>query len=350
MSSTAGPRPGPPPDEPRAESRGSPDHGPPAIDPGLAAPLPRDGRGSVVTVGTFDGVHLGHRSVLAEIVRRAERTSRRSVLATFHPHPLRIVRPEIAPALLTTAEEKKEILAESGLEYAVFIPFTTTLQNYSARRFVEEILVGRLGMQELVVGYDHRFGRGREGDVDSMRRFGAELGFSVDVVGPVHAGSEPVSSTRIRRALATGDVVKAAEGLGRPYSIRGAVVHGVQRGRELGYPTANLQVVDSEKLLPLEGIYAVYAGIGRERVPGLLHLGPRPTFRGLPPSVEVHLLDWDGDLYGHEIRVDLCMRIREVRPFTSGAALIEQMKEDEAVGRSVFRGETGLSACQRDRS
>jgi riboflavin kinase/FMN adenylyltransferase len=318
-----------------------------AIDPGLPAPLPRDGRGAVVTVGTFDGVHRGHRTVLAEIVRRAERTGRRSVLVTFHPHPLRIVRPEIAPALLTTAAEKKEILGESGLEYAVFIPFTKTLQNYSARRFVEEILVGRLGMQELVVGYDHHFGRGREGNVDAMRHFGAELGFSVDVVGPVRSGEEPISSTKIRNALVAGDVVTAASALGRPYSIRGPVVHGVQRGRKLGYPTANIQIVDSDKLLPLEGIYAAYASVDRERVPALLHLGPRPTFRGLPPSVEVHLLDWEGDLYGSEVRVDFCMRIREVRPFSSAAELIEQMKLDEQVGRRVFRGEAGPSACQR---
>lgn len=316
-----------------------------AVDPFLPPALPRDGRGAVVTIGTFDGVHRGHRQVLEEIVARAERTGRRSVLVTFHPHPLRIVRPEAAPPLLTLAAEKKEILAESGLEYAAFVPFTPALQRYPARRFVEEILLGRLDMRELVVGYDHGFGRDREGGVDTMRALGEELGFDVDVVGAVPSGGEPVSSSRIRRALAAGDVVEAAEGLGRPYSLRGPVMHGMELGRKLGYPTANIQVGDPDKLLPLEGIYAVYGWVGGERIPGLLHLGPRPTFRGSPPSIELHLLDWQGDLYGRVVRVDFCARLREVRPFASAAALVEQMKRDEAHGRAVFAGEAGPSAC-----
>jgi riboflavin kinase / FMN adenylyltransferase len=316
-----------------------------AIDPTLPPGLPSDGRGAVVTIGTFDGVHRGHREVLAEIVARAERTGRRSVLVTFHPHPLRIVRPEAAPPLLTTAVEKKEILAESGLEYAVFVSFTPALQRYSARRFVEEILLGRLGMEELVVGYDHGFGRGREGSVDTMRALGEERGFAVDVVGAVHSGVEPISSSRIRRALEAGDVAAAAAGLGRPYSLRGPVVHGMELGRKLGFPTANLQVGDPDKLLPLAGVYAVYGWVGEQRVPGLLHLGPRPTFRGSPPSVELHLLDWEGDLYGRELRVDFCFRLREIRPFASAAALVEQMKKDAERGRSALAGRLGPTAC-----
>jgi riboflavin kinase / FMN adenylyltransferase len=321
------------------------DAGGPAIDPTLPPGLPRDGRGAVVTIGTFDGVHRGHLEVLAEIVERARRTGRRSILVTFHPHPLRIVRPEAAPPLLTTAVEKKEILAESGLEYAVFIPFTRALQQYSARRFVEEILLRRLGMNELVVGYDHGFGRGREGSVETMRQLGAEFGFQVDIVGAVQAGDEPISSTRIRRALAAGEVVAAAKGLGRPYSLRGPVVHGMELGRKLGFPTANLQVGDPDKLLPREGVYAVFGWVAGHRVPGLLHLGPRPTFRGSPPSVELHLLDWDGDLYGRELRVDFCARLRDIRPFASASALIEQMKRDEAAGRAVLHGAHAPTAC-----
>lgn len=314
----------------------TPEDGGFAIDPSLPPGLPDDGRGAVVTIGTFDGVHRGHRQVLEEITARAGRTGRRSVLVTFHPHPLRIVRPEAAPAMLTTALEKKEILAESGLEYAVFVPFTRALQNYPARRFVQEILIGRLGMEELVVGYDHGFGRGREGSVETMRQLGAELGFEVDVVGAVVEGTEPISSTRIRRALEAGDVGAAAAALGRPYSLQGAVVHGMELGRKLGFPTANLQVGDPDKLLPLEGVYAVYGWVEGARVPGLLHLGPRPTFRGSPPSVELHLLDWQGNLYGCTVRVEFCARLREIRPFASAAALVEQMKLDEQAGRAVL--------------
>lgn len=315
-----------------------------AIDPALPPPIPQDGRGSVVTVGTFDGVHLGHWKVLGEIVRRAERTGRRSVLATFHPHPLKVVRPGDAPPLLSTPAEKREILAESGLEYAVFIPFTPTLREYPARRFVEEILIGRLRMEELVIGYDHGFGKGREGSVDTLREIGAELGFAVDVVGPVGEES-PVSSTRIRRALAAGEVVEAARGLGRPYSLEGTVVHGEKRGRALGFPTANLALGDPDKMLPAEGIYAAYGWVDGERLPGLLHLGPRPAFGSEAPTVELYLLDWSGELYGRRVRVELCARLRGVLPFASAEALVEQMRRDEEAGRALFRGESGPSAC-----
>ncbi len=307
--------------------------------------LPRDGRGAVVTVGTFDGLHRGHHEVLREIVGRAERAGRRSVLVTFHPHPLRIIRPEDAPPLLTTAAEKKEILAASGLEYAVFLEFTRGLQQYSARRFVTEILLDRLGMEELVIGYDHGFGRDREGGVDTLREIGDELGFAVDVVEAVHALDTPISATRIRRALAGGDVVAAAQGLGRPYALEGPVVHGMRRGRKLGFPTANIAVADTEKLLPHEGVYAVRGVVNGERIPGLLHLGPRPTFRGSPPTVELHLLGWAGDLYGMRVRVEFCAWLREILPFASAAALVEQMERDRDAGWEVLRGQQGPSAC-----
>ncbi|MGB1841997.1 MAG: bifunctional riboflavin kinase/FMN adenylyltransferase, partial [Longimicrobiales bacterium] len=203
------------------------------------AGIPRD-RGTVATVGTFDGVHRGHWTVLREIRQRADATGRRSVLVTFDPHPLRIVRPEHAPLMLTTPLEKKEILAEAGLDYAVFLSFTEALSRYEPRRFVEEILVERLRVEELVIGYDHGFGRDREGDPTTLRDIGDELGFTVDVVPPVAVGAEAVSSSRIRRMLLEGRVSEVIEPLGRPYSIRGIVVRGEGRGKGLGFPTANL--------------------------------------------------------------------------------------------------------------
>jgi riboflavin kinase/FMN adenylyltransferase len=292
--------------------------------------------GTVVTVGTFDGVHRGHWAVLEEIRARAEQTGRRSVLLTFHPHPLSIVRPEHAPPLLTTPVEKKEILAESGLDLAVFLRFTALLSRYSPERFVEEILVARLGVEELVIGYDHGFGRGRSGDADTLRRLGERWGFSVDVVPPVEVDGEAISSSSIRRAVAAGAMPAAGQGLGRPYSLRGLVVRGDGRGRQLGFPTANLGGVASEKLMPPSGIYAVRGVTRAGTFDGALHLGPRPTFQGAPPTIELHLLDFRGDLYGEEVRVDFVERLREVLPFDSVEALVDQMRDDVARVRAVL--------------
>lgn len=299
--------------------------------------LPRDEHGAVVTVGTFDGVHRGHHAVLTEIAARAARTGRRSVLVTFEPHPLRVVRPEAAPPLLTSRDEKKELLAQSGLDYVVFLPFTRALQMYSARRFVEEILRARIGMRELVIGYDHGFGRGREGGVETLRALGEELGFAVDVVGPVADDEAAVSSTRIRRALLAGDVTAAAEGLGRPYQVRGTVVPGDGRGRQIGFPTANLRLSDPDKLLPREGIYAVWCSVGGERVAGVLHVGPRPTFPGAGPTVEVHLLDFRGELYGRELAVEFCAWLRPIEKFDSVAELTAAIAADVEAGRAALQ-------------
>jgi riboflavin kinase/FMN adenylyltransferase len=295
-----------------------------AIDPALPPALPFDGRPAIVTVGTFDGVHRGHWEVLQEIRRRADRTGGRSILVTFHPHPLRIVRPDVAPPLLTTPAEKREILAESGLDYVVFLPFTRTLQQYPARRFVEEILLGRMHMDELVIGYDHGFGKDREGSVETLREIGRELGFGVDVVEAFEL-------------IAEGDVSGASPLLGRCYSVEGIVVQGERKGRELGFPTANIEVGDPEKMVPREGIYAVYGWVDGKRLPGLLHLGPRPTFAGFAPTVELWLMDWSGDLYGRRVRVEFVQRLRDILPFTSIDALIAAMKEDERRGREILR-------------
>jgi len=300
--------------------------------------LPRDDRPVIVTVGTFDGVHRGHWSVLEEIGTRAAARAGRSVLVTFDPHPLQIVRPEAAPKMLTTMEEKKSVLATSRLDYAVFLAFTPELREYSPRRFVTEILLAGLGMSELVIGYDHGFGRGRSGDVNTLRDIGAECGFAVDVVEAVHAGDAAISSSSIRRALAEGRLADANRGLGRPYPITGTVVPGDGRGRELGFPTANLRVHGADKLVPAEGIYACHAAVPTGRFMGALHIGPRPTFPGADAAVEVFLLDFDGELYGCEIRLELIERLRPVTGFATPAELVRQMQRDVARTREVLAG------------
>jgi riboflavin kinase/FMN adenylyltransferase len=274
--------------------------------------------------------------VLQEIRRRARESGRRSVLVTFHPHPLKIVRPDRAPLLLTPPAEKKEILAETGLDYAVFLSFNHVLSAYPPRRFVEEILLGRLGMKELVIGYDHGFGQGRSGDVETLRAIGEELGFMVDVVSPIRAGEEAVSSSKIRTALLGGNVEEAREGLGRPYCVRGLVIRGDGRGRKLGFPTANLFVPVNGKLVPPAGVYAVRGCLRRGVYDGAIHIGPRPTFTGSRPTIELHLLDFDQDIYGEEVRVEFIRHLRKVRPFASAAALVEQLRFDVEAARAAL--------------
>jgi len=302
--------------------------------------LPPQAKGACITVGTFDGVHRGHWSVLERLRQAAQAEGLISVLVTFDPHPLKILRPEIAPELLTTPNEKKEILTLSGLDYAVFLPFTKSLSLYLPEEFVRDVLLARFGLKRLVVGYDHGFGRGRSGDAETIRKIGERCGFDVEIMGPVLMNHDAISSSRIRAALREGRVERAANGLGRPYSFTGVVVHGEGRGRSLGFATANVGVGPRDKLLPREGIYAVRAALRSHQGPGLLHLGPRPTFKGSPPSVELHMLDFDGDLYGELVRVEFLTRLRDVKPFASAGELVDQMKRDREMAVEFFaRGE-----------
>jgi riboflavin kinase/FMN adenylyltransferase len=222
--------------------------------------LPPDAPGTVVTVGTFDGVHRGHWDVLGRIAARGRETGLASVLVTFDPHPLEVVNPAAAPQLLSVGEEKVEVVAESGISYMAIVPFTPALQRFDAAQFVDEVLRRRFHMKELVIGHDHGFGRGRAGDVDVLRRLGAERGFAVEVVDAVTLeDGRPVSSTMIRRAIAGGDLERAARALGRLYAVSGVVRRGARRGRTLGYPTLNIPAPSPRKLLPPEGVYAVRA-------------------------------------------------------------------------------------------
>lgn len=313
------------------------------MDTDVPPAFPAAHPGTVVTVGTFDGVHRGHWQVLAALRAHADEAALPAVLVTFHPHPLRVVRPDHAPRLLTTPVEKKEILAESGLDYVIFLPFTHALQAYSPERFVEEILTHRLRMRHLVIGYDHGFGRGRSGDVETLRAIGARVGFGVHVVDALRTAGSAISSSRIRKYLLDGRVEEAAAGLGRPYSLRGPVVRGDARGRSLGFPTANIHVPDGDKLLPQEGVYAVSASLRGGVFRGVLHLGPRPMFHGSPPSVELHLLDFDADIYGEEIRVDFCSRLRDIHRFAAIPDLVEAIRQDCARAARLF--DQGLSPC-----
>ncbi len=306
--------------------------------------LPPGLRGTVLTVGTFDGVHRGHHLVLARLAARSRETGLASVLVTFSPHPLEIVNPGAAPLLLTAGEEKTEVLVESRLDYAVVLPFTPALAAYNAAQFVDEVLLRRLGMRELLVGYDHGFGRGREGDVEVLRTLGGSRGFRVDVVPPVPGrDGRPISSTAIRRNVAGGDLARAADGLGRPYSVSGVVAHGAGRGRLLGFRTLNVAVPSPRKLLPPEGVYAVRVQTPTGAFTGMMNLGPRPTFGESDITLEAHLFDTDGDWYGSRVRVDFVARLRDTKKFSGPDELMQQLARDEQMARVVIgRARAGL--------
>lgn len=290
--------------------------------------------GTVVTVGTFDGVHRGHRAVLEEIGRRARERDLVSLLVTFEPHPLEVVNPQAAPRLLTLPAEKRELLAQTGLDRVVVQPFTPALARLGPEEFVRDVLRAQYGMDELVIGYDHGFGRGRSGDVASLRRLADAEGFEVDVVDAVRDDGQPISSRLIRTAVAHGDLDGAARWLGRPYSVLGVVERGHGRGRTIGVPTANLPVPDSRKLLPPDGVYAVRVHAGGRCWGGMMNQGPRPTFGVAARGLEIHIFDFAGELYGETLRVEWIRRLRDVQPFPTRAALVAQLDDDAQAARN----------------
>ena len=296
--------------------------------------FPQLANGAVVTVGTFDGVHLGHRDILRRLRERAAARGLPALLVTFRPHPLEIVNPAAAPMLLTPGGEQLDALADSGPLLVAVLPFTRSLAAHRAEAFVTRLLVGRYHVCELVVGYDHGLGKGKEGDATVLTALGAGLGFAVDVMPPtLDAMGAPISSRTIREAIAAGDLARAERALGRAYGFRGTVVLGHQRGREIGFPTLNIRIDSPRKLLPPAGVYAVRAHSRRGVFGGMMNVGPRPTFGELDTTPEVHLFDVGGDWYGEAVSVELIRRLRDTERFDGLAALKAQLGLDEQAAR-----------------
>ena len=301
----------------------------------MTIPLPLPDAGTVVTVGSFDGVHLGHMAVLREIAARAKAASRASVLVTFEPHPMEIVNPASAPLLLTTPVERREVLAQSDLDYAVILRFDERLRALAPEDFIR-YLGERLRLRELVIGEDHGFGRGRAGDVAMLQALGRDDGFAVDVVPPV---KDPVagivSSSRIRTAIAHGDLTLARRMLGRPFTLSAVVAPGARRGRTIGVPTVNLPV-PPRKALPPDGVYAVRVEWPGGMSGGMLNQGPRPTVGDVTRTIEAHLFDFDGDLYDAWVRIEWVERIRDIRHFESLETLKTQLGADAKAARRIL--------------
>ncbi len=307
-------------------------------------PCPAPAVGAAVTIGAYDGVHLGHRAVIAEVRRRAEAKGLRSAVVTFDRHPAMVVRPESAPRLLTDLDQKLELLESTGVDVALVVRFDEARAAESAEDFVREVIVGCLAAEEVVVGEDFHFGHGRAGNVDLLRRMGEELGFTVEGLGLRSAddvgvgGDEKVSSTAIRAALVAGDMDRATALLGRPHEVRGLVMTGDKRGRELGFPTANV-AVPGEILLPADGIYAGwFVRADGTVLPAAVNLGRRPTFyeQAHASLLEAHVLDFDGDLYDEHVAVRFAARLHAEIKYPSVEALVTGIQADVVETRRVL--------------
>ena len=289
----------------------------------------------VLAIGNFDGVHLGHAALVRKLAQLAEQLKLVPTVLSFEPHPREFFAPESAPARLTTLREKLELLAECGAEQAMICPFNAAFSALSADAFIEQVLVRGLQVRHLVIGDDFRFGKGRAGDFSLLQAAGQQFGFSVEAMGSVTVDGERVSSSGVRAALAGGGMAHAGRLLGRPYIIDGKVTRGQQLGRQWGFPTANIRIKHNP--LPMSGVFAVEVdGLGDKPLPGVANLGIRPTVGGTRPLLEVHLFDFDRDIYGAHISVRFVHKLRNEERFPNFDALKAQIAVDAAAARAFF--------------
>jgi riboflavin kinase/FMN adenylyltransferase len=293
--------------------------------------VPPERRPSAVALGVFDGVHLGHRAILGAAVAHGRAADAPALACTFEPNPLEVLQPERAPLPITTLDERLELIAACGVDGTVVLTFTRELAAVEPEAFVKDVLVERLVARQVVVGFNHRFGRAARGDAALLRELGARMGFTVDVIAPLKVDGAPVSSTAIRAALGRGDLDAAARMLGRPYTLPGTVVAGAGRGRTLGFPTAN--VAPARPVLVAPGVYACTFEVAGESRRAVVNVGVRPTFGEATLAVEAYLLDFSGDLYGQTVRLVFVSRVREERRFPSVDALRAQIAEDVETAR-----------------
>lgn len=295
-------------------------------------------KNAVITIGNFDGVHIGHQALFHELIERADAIGGTAVAMTFDPHPIRVITQNSHPPLITLNEQKLELIEKSGIDVLICLPFTMEFAKLSARTFVDDILVGRIGMKVIVVGSDYSFGNKREGNVDLLKQFAEEMDFSVvvaDWIQATNGTSGRISSTAIRELVMDGQIENAAKMLGRNYQIRGTVAHGRDRGGKLlGIPTANINLQD--ELSPKVGVYAVIVEHDGRRYPGVANIGYSPTFDDHIFTVEAHILDFNKDIYGQKIMVNFVQRLRAEIKFTGIDQLVEQIQQDIADAKNIL--------------
>jgi len=291
----------------------------------------------VLTQGTFDGVHQGHQKILKRIVTRARQINGKSVLLTFYPHPRLVLYPEDNKLrLITGIDEKAKLLESFGLDYLVILPFTKELSRFTPFGFIRDVLVKQLHISTIIIGYDHRFGKNREGSFEDIVKYSGEFGYDVEQISEQDINDCIVSSSLIRKSLLEGDLEQANDFLGRPYSISGTVIEGRNVGSQIGFPTANIGGLEAYKLIPKLGVYAVQVVLKEKTWNGMLNIGTRPTFKLGEMSIEVHIFDLSEDIYGQEIEILFVKRCRDERKFENSEALVTQLRADEQEIRTLF--------------
>ena len=293
---------------------------------------------TVFTLGTFDGVHVGHIKIIERLLN-ASSDDEQSLVLTFFPHPRMVLQEESDIKLLNTIEERTKLLEKAGLQNLIIHPFDQAFSRLSAEEFVKNILVDIFNIKKIIIGHDHRFGRNRTANIDDLIRYGNEFGFEVEQISAQEIDEVSISSTKIRNALNEGKIALANEYLGYNYLFSGTVIHGKKLGRTIGFPTANLKIEESYKLIPAIGVYAVKCTVGTKTVNGMLNIGTNPTVDGQNTSIEVHLFDFQEDLYDKKITVELIKRIRDEQKFASVDELKEQLHKDKVFAEQLFENE-----------
>ena len=284
---------------------------------------------TVITIGTFDGVHIGHRKIIKRIVESAENSALESAVLTFFPHPRMVLQKEVGIQLINTIEERKNILLKTGIDHLFVYPFTQEFSRLTAQEYIEQILVKKLNAKKVIIGYDHRFGRNRNADIEDLKQYGKKYGFTVEEISKQEVDEIAVSSTKIRAALEEGEIEKANTYLGSKFLLSGSIVKGKGLGKGLGFPTANLKVEEDYKLIPQTGVYVVRSIIDSEEVFGMMNIGYNPTVGGSEKTIETYFFNLDKNLYGKNIQIEMLKRIREEKKFSSVEQLVEAMKEDQ---------------------
>tara|TARA_R110002049_G_scaffold56399_4_gene155544 strand:- start:1831 stop:2763 length:933 start_codon:yes stop_codon:yes gene_type:complete len=290
-----------------------------------------------VTIGTFDGVHFGHQKILEKLVSEAKNAGKKAVLLTFFPHPRMVLQKDANIELINTIDERAKLLEKTGLDYLIIHPFSKQFSRTTALEFVRDILVNRFNISKLIIGYDHHFGKNREGNIEQLTEYSHLYDFTVEEIPAQDIDDVSVSSTKVRRALAAGNLKTANDYLGYNFMLNGNVVNGKQLGGQIGYPTANIDVKEDYKLIPKTGVYVVKSSIENKTIFGMMNIGNRPTVNGNHQTIEVHFFDFNADLYDKNLTIDLIYFLRDEHKFESLEALVFQLKEDEATARNYIK-------------